>query len=337
MHPLAHFLNRLRRATVATPEGIREANAEHIALMARYADDRSGPVGRLRGALPAALAAYAALPASGGAAAIGYRLSDHLDLAQWPERELVINGVMRLGEVGLMVGPPKTKKTWMVLDAVHCMACGGDWLGLMTCPKPRRCLVVDCECDPGELHRRATLIRDNAKNLVIGNRVSDRYAGIDLEMIQYAPLRGALGIRENLDTRMERLEWTIQDARAEFVVVDTASAFFPLRDENDNAEISELMGRILDVATRCEAALLLVHHTPKVPASRQAVDMAAGAGAWTRRADTVIGFQLDKNDALAIRGQFRARSVMTPGPLVVDFPTRTNGVVPIAADALDEE
>lgn len=333
MHPLAAFLARLRRAAVATPDGIRETNAEYLALIDRYAGDQSGPVARLRAALPSALAAYASLPASGGSANVGYPLADHIDLARWPEREMVINGVVRLGEVALLVGPPKTKKTWKVLDAVHCMACGGDWLGMMTCPRARRSLVIDCECDPGELHRRSMLIRQHAKNTLAHNRVADRYAGIDLDLIQFAALRGVMGLRESIDTRIDRLEWTIQDARAEFVVIDTASAFLPLRDENDNAEVSEVMGRVLDVATRCDATILLVHHTPKLPAGRATVDMAAGAGAWTRRADTVIGLALDKNDSLAIRAQFRARSVMTPAPMVIDFPPRCGGVVPIAMDA----
>jgi len=329
MHPLADLLNRLRRATVATPAQYQAFEADYLAAVVAAADDQSGPTARLRSLLPGALEAYRALPSTAqGPPAIGYPISDESEIARWPERAPIINGVMRAGEVGLLVGPPKTKKTFITLDLANSLASGGNWLREFTCPTPARCLVVDCECEPGEIHRRQTKLRAAAKR-------TNRYRGIDTDLICYAALRGLLGQRESVDARLERLEWTILDARAAFVIVDTVSAFLPLENENDNAEVSAIMGSILDIATRTEASILLVHHTPKAVAGRAAVDMAAGAGAWTRRADSVIALGVEKSGAVV--ASFRARSMQTPDRHVIDFPVDDGGVLPTASLFLEAE
>ena len=41
----------------------------------------------------------------------------------------VIDGALRKGEVGLLVGGTKTSKTWAIIHLHTAMATGGSWLG----------------------------------------------------------------------------------------------------------------------------------------------------------------------------------------------------------------
>jgi len=327
MNLLARLSAALRRASSRTPEATAELERQRFEAYAAHQNDSTGPIVAQRRALDDAWKYYQTLPVGDAPPIEGLDLLNDAQLATWPPRLELVNGIMREGEVAILVGPPKTKKTWIGLDLAHCLASAGDWMGLFTCGRPQRVLAVDCECEPSEIWRRVQAVRN------AGAQVG-RYRHLDPDRLRYVALRGARQSRALAD-RLERLEWTIVDAAAGVTIIDTASAAFPIQDENDNAEISALMGELLNIATRTESAIVLVHHTPKMPNGRATVDMAAGAGAWTRRADTVIGLTIDGEGATRL--SLRARSVQTTGPYLVNWPAELRGVLPVAVEAPDDD
>jgi hypothetical protein len=73
--------------------------------------------------------------------------------------------------------------------------------------------------------------------------------------------------------------------KPEFIVIDTMSALFSIRSENDNAEVSQkVMSPLAKLATDTGAAILLVHHIGK-----QSEDSQAGTKAYRGRGASVIG------------------------------------------------
>jgi len=278
---LRRLLNRYSRAVASSGAGFQSFADESTALlMAMQADgDPRGP--HMAGDVTRALEAYAALPRATGAEQV---VADALYtmprsvLAKYEQPECIVNNILRKGEVAILSGAPKGKKTWMGYDLALACLHGGYWLGLFHC---YQCCVlyVDMECHEGT-------IRYRLDRLYTHHRWNNVPPAKD-EDLQIAALR-TLGTGKTVAESVEKLVNTIWDCGADMVIIDTASAFLPLEDENANAEVNRAVGAIMAAAAKTEAAIMLIHHTPKNVGNREVTDMAAGAGAFTRRPDTVL-------------------------------------------------
>lgn len=63
--------------------------------------------------------------------------------------------------------------------------------------------------------------------------------------------------------RLRELEGLVRTHGIGLIIVDTLGRFWTVRDENDNAEIEQALGPLLDLARRTGACVLLVHHERK--------------------------------------------------------------------------
>ena len=277
---LGRLLNRARRAaafSAAAYDSFEEqALALQIALQA--AGDPRGP--HMAAPVRKALEAYAALPHSTGnedpPRDALYTMQRSV-LAQHKQPPCIVENILRQGEVAIMAGAPKGKKTWLALDLALACLYGGSWLGQFLC-HGCRVLYVDMECHPGTVEFRLQSLHQHHR-WARQTFPDDRF--------HLAALR-TQGTYRDYVCAIEQLTNTIWDVEADIVIVDTISAFLPLKDENANAEVNHAMGGIMAAASQTEAGLFVIHHTPKGGNSRDVTDAAAGAGAFTRRPDTVI-------------------------------------------------
>ena len=185
-----------------------------------------------------------------------------------PLAEVVIDGALRRGEVGLLIGAPKTCKSWAVLH-LHCaMATGGMWLG-HKCRKGRS-LLIDGELLPAVIGHRL-------------GRVAALYGLTDFSTIDILPLRGD---PRDIDRLMPTLR-NINPGDYDALTIDPVFKLLPAdADENSNAYIAGFYRKIIEFAGRAQLAVVCVHHASKgVQAAKSVSDIGAGGGAQSRSVD----------------------------------------------------
>lgn len=206
----------------------------------------------------------------------GDRLSDSWhDCGEAELRPAIIDGLLREREVCNIIAPPKTGKSWLVMNLALSMSLGRDWLGFRV--KPGRVLMVD-----NELHRETIAWRLP--------RVAEAM-GIDADgsgvrhRLHIASLRGRL---MDLESLLKRLEKEHDAGFFQVVILDAWYRF--LADgmsENDNASMTKLYTLVDTYAERLKCAFVLVHHSSKGNQGDKAVtDVGAGAGSAARATDT---------------------------------------------------
>lgn len=215
-------------------------------------------------------------------------------------RPALINGVLRQAEVGLMVGAAKANKTWLGIDLAHSISEGGRWMGCLPCAKGN-VLYVDAESSREMIAERMRLTRiDRARSE---------------SKISILPMRGKLP--QNTHHALEIICQGIAQSDCQLCIIDTLTAYFPIENENDNAEATRLMSQIVLVAEQMQCAILMIHHTPKMTGlQRTVVDAGAGAGAYSRRADSIVTIRQDEGENFV---DIRARSFAELSRFVVTY------------------
>lgn len=185
-----------------------------------------------------------------------------------PLAEPVIDGALRRGEVGLLIGAPKTCKSWAVLH-LHCaVATGGSWLG-HRCRKGRS-LLIDGELTPPVIGHRLA-------------KVVGLYGLTDCSSIDILPLRGDPRDIDRLEPRLRK----IKPGDYDLVTIDPVFKLLPSdADENSNAYVAGFYRKIIEFAGRSRLAVACVHHASKgAQAGKTVSDMGAGGGAQSRSVD----------------------------------------------------
>lgn len=243
------------------------------------------------------------------------RLYTPEELMCMPQAPMIIDGVLRSGEVGLFIGATKTRKTWCMLDLALSMARGSPWMGGIS-TSAGNVLLVDAESSLPSLGERIRLLS------------IDR-GGVDTHQIRILPARGAGGGADI----MPQIAAGIGKISAGLCIIDTLSATLPAQDENDNAEATRIMGDVVALADETGCAIMLVHHTAKGGgAGRSVVDSGAGASAYARRADAIISVRDEDGhtmcDILSRSCACRSRSMITFGPTMRPqiMPTEAAGI-----------
>ena len=215
-------------------------------------------------------------------------LLDVEDCVALEPRPVQIDSVLRVGEVAILAGAAKARKTWLALDLAQAMAEEAKWCAEFQC-RLGSVLYIDAECPPEVLGERLRINRVGSPTMQ--------------DQVQVLSCRG--NAPQSVDHACEMIRQGVAQADARLVIIDTLSAFLPMSDENDNAEATHLMSEIVRVAEEMDVSILLIHHTPKGGgAQRSTVDAAAGAGAFARRADTVLAVrEEDEITCLDIRAR----------------------------------
>jgi hypothetical protein len=185
-----------------------------------------------------------------------------------PLSEPVIDGALRRGEVGLLIGAPKTCKSWAVLH-LHCaMAIGGSWLG-HKCRRGRS-LLIDGELSPSVIGHRLA-------------KVGELYGLTDFSSIDILSLRGD---PRDIDRLMPMLQ-RFKPGDYDLASFDPIFKLLPAdADENSNAYIAGFFRKIIAFTESAQLAAVCIHHASKGSQSGKSVsDMGAGGGAQSRSVD----------------------------------------------------
>lgn len=196
--------------------------------------------------------------------------------ANWnlPIAEPVIDGALRKGEVGLLVGGTKTAKTWTVMH-LHCaMATGGRWMGYKC--SGGKTLLIDGELSTEAIFRRLA-------------KVKALYGEPELDS-DILPLRPEPTDIDGLLSLLEEVEPNTYS----LLTIDPLFRLMPGNaDENSQAYVTSLFTKLTAAAIRMNAAILCIHHTTKgSQASKGVTDLGSGAGAQSRAPDWHGGLRL---------------------------------------------
>jgi hypothetical protein len=190
-------------------------------------------------------------------------------------RPVIVNGLLRSGEVMNLVAPPKIGKSWLALWLAMAVASGREWLPGFEAVT-HRVLLAD-----NELHIET--LADRVRALASAKGVDlDRIAG----MLQMACLRGEPC---DLDP-LAAIEAVTRSVRPGLLAIDALYRALPVgTEENDNSAVTRVYGRLVRLAAETGAAVVVVHHTSKGDQRFRAVtDVGAGAGAQSRACDSHV-------------------------------------------------
>jgi hypothetical protein len=238
-----------------------------------------------------------------------------------PLRSVLIEGLLRRGEVGNIVASTKAGKSWLSLGLLYAVSTGGDWLGRRTLPG--NVLLVDNELHPETLE----------------NRLFEVGKGLNLEpgharhRFEYLNLRGNW---QDFNACCERIRQRYSRDELALIVFDAKYRFFvdPL-EENSNEDQTAFHNAADKFAVDMNAGLLFVHHATKGSQAEKAlVDIGAGGGAQARAVDlhcVIRPHEVDNHSVLdaAVRS-FPAVESQT---IRFDWPlwTAVSGVAPVVA------
>lgn len=189
-------------------------------------------------------------------------------------RPVLIEDFLRLGETMNVIAPPKTGKSWLVIDLALAVATGASWFG-HPCTKGK-VLIIDNELHPETSANRIPKVMDAR-----GIRLEDIRDNLSV-----ANLRGRLMSVVDLRPHLEECK----AAGYKLIIIDAFYRAMPNDvDENDNGAVTGVYNLIDQYAQQINCAFVLVHHTSKGNQSQKSVtDVGAGAGSQSRAADTHV-------------------------------------------------
>lgn len=215
----------------------------------------------------------------------------------------LVDGLIRLGETGNIIAPPKIGKSWLVYSLALSVVTGQPWFGFAT--RKGRVLLLDNELP-------AAIITDRIPTVARAMEI-DNYDGLDV-----IPLRGRLldleGVGRQIVNKLEHGQYSL-------VICDAWYRFSPGgRDgENSNSAITSAFNLIDQFASQTGAAWTQIHHSSKGNQSQKSVtDVGAGAGAQSRATDGHIVLRDHEDDSTVVM-EAEVRSFIRPEPRVLKW------------------
>jgi len=187
-------------------------------------------------------------PALGGV----YLSFDDLLQADLPEREEIMTGVRR-GEVTELVSVTNVGKSTLLLNSVIALLSGSEFSPLVTKEhKPVKILYVDCESTAGRLRHDIAVMK---------RRWS--FKGGHL-LIWVDGMVGEEPLSLEKPAHFQALKRLVEENHIDLVIIDTVSAAFNLRNENENSEVTTwVMRPLMSLARSCNCAVIFAHHHGK--------------------------------------------------------------------------
>jgi RecA-family ATPase len=200
-----------------------------------------------------------------------------LNITAWhgqpvPDREWCVMDRIPMRNVTLFSGEGAIGKSIVALQLSVAHVLGRDWLRSL--PEPGPALVVACEDDADELHRRISLILDHC---------AATFA--DLEQLHLLSLAGQDALLATPDRTgiirptplFDRLSQAACDVRPKLIVLDNSADMFG-GGENDRAQVRQFIGILRGLAIAANAGVLLTSH-PSLTGMNTGTGLS-GSTAW---------------------------------------------------------
>lgn len=227
------------------------------------------------------------------------------DVEELPDQEpeVVIEGLLRIGEkLGITAGT-KRFKTWLLLYMAYCVANGLPFLGRKT--KQLKVIFFDLELSRNSIKRRL-------------KRIQKAVGHGDFENLKVCALRGKAGL---FCRNFEHIKTRIIESGAKIVIIDPVYKFLLGKEENSNGVVADVLERLTVFCMEAQVAMIYVHHHSKGnQAAKESMDRSSGAGAWSRDPDAVLDLVEHKESTQEAR-------IFTAEVTVRDFPPIENFVV----------
>jgi len=159
---------------------------------------------------------------------------------------IIKNGILLDKTMLVLVGPPKSKKTFLAQNIALAIASGKSFANFEI-TKPKKVLYFLAE---GGYYPN----RDRLQKM--GAYFSEKYMeNFMLSLFSYMPI--------NHNDAYNTMYNFIKDSGAEVVVIDPLIRFHDV-DENSASQLSDVFGRIRILINELKVSVILVHHTGKV-------------------------------------------------------------------------
>ena len=204
--------------------------------------------------------------------------------------EDVFEGLMSLGELTVVGGPPKAMKSWTVKTIGLMAATGAPWLGFKA-HRPFKTLLLSAE-------GREVRLRERFQTLIGFTPVEEE----GLRVMSYLSTGGKLKI----DTDAGEATFLRLVEPFELIILDPLYRFIAQGDENSHSDAR----RVQDVFDRVKTlgkCILLVHHVRKATGINTGISELRGAGldGFTDGAIMLSRKREDQDDRFSVRFTLR--------------------------------
>ncbi len=184
----------------------------------------------------------------------------------------VVEGLLDVGEVGLLVGAAKAGKSWFLLQMAKCVAAGVPFLGRAT--RQGAVCYINAEVGADAWKRRSDAVTDAL--------------GIQPPPVYHASTRGQRNVTLlTLPVVLRKALKAVSVERVALVIVDPFYALVDERmDENNASDVKAVMFEFQRLAVELGAAVVVAHHTGKGDVgAKSAGDRARGSSAFAGSPD----------------------------------------------------
>lgn len=182
----------------------------------------------------------------------------------------LVDGILAKGHLAMLGGRPKSGKTWLLLQLAQAVDTGRPFLGRTT--RRGRVLYVALEDGERRISQRCRLLKWQPEQAAV--------------LFTIARIDGDMGAGPGV-AQLAQLA-----ADFDLIIVDTLIAALSGRaNENDNAQMGEIMNALAQIAHDSDTAVLLNHHTGKGIAE-DVFNLLRGASALRGGYD--VGMVLDR-------------------------------------------
>ena len=223
-----------------------------------------------------------------------YSLKEIKDDNSQPPKPIIDNGVLLDGTLLLIIGPPKSKKTFLTQNLAISIASGQDFAGFKV-PEAKKVLYLLAE---GGYYPNRDRLKKMAPN-------------IDANLILGHPTYLPISSSDYYDYLYE----LVKEDNPDVLILDPLIRFHDV-DENSASQMSDVLGKIRTMMAELKLSVILVHHTGKV-ASRGGRGSSAIIGEY----DSCI--EISNSDDSNTLLKFDMRHVETPPSEKIRFNSDT--------------
>lgn len=223
------------------------------------------------------------------------------DLPERPhEHRMLVEDLWVECGVGVVGGPPKHYKTWVVLDLAVSVASGTPCLGRFAVPQPGPVLIYTAEDQAHDVRERLAGLCESR-----GIALSD----LPVHVITEPAL--------HLDCPVERARFreTVIEVHPRVIILDPLVRVYGNVDENSAAEVSSFLAYLRGLQREMNVAVVVVHHAKKTPARHQAAGQSLrGSGDLYAWVDSLLYLRMHKGQ-LEVAVEHRSAPSRDPVPI----------------------
>lgn len=193
-------------------------------------------------------------------------------LLEVPEPEPLVSGLLFYESTSMLVGAPKSGKSFLAIDLAGSVITGRDWQGSKVHPKSGRVLYLAGEGRRGIMRRFTAWANKHAEGLgTTGPKLLERLC----EGLTVIP--GGLRLQEDHDRGF--LIDGATESEWDLVIIDTLARHFRGGEENSARDVGRYVGAVEQLALETGAHIMSPHHLGKAGAASGARGSSALLGA----------------------------------------------------------